>query len=325
MQVIGKRLDRLSDTCTRTLAVASLLGREFDLEHVQRLAAGASSEQLQAVVAEALDARVIEEVPEAPEHYQFTHAVVQETLSSTLPAKVRAQTHGRIGAVLEGLYGDQAPVHSAELAYHFSLAVPGDNKEKLIRYSLLAGQRAAATYAHQEALILFKRALDAKDEQEMDDQTAELLIGLSRAQAATLPNNELGPAVDSLRRAFQYYVDSGEPERAVSVVEQSLPSLSAYLTGVTALITRASPWCQRTRSRPGVSRPSTAGCWASRSATTSRPRNPWEEPWTSPATRRTGRWRCGLSSRAPTSTSTTSVSPRAWAKACRPSHTPRRR
>ena len=239
MQVIGKRLDRLSDTCTRTLAVASLLGREFDLEHVQRLAAGASSEQLQAVVAEALDARVIEEVPEAPEHYQFTHAVVQETLSSTLPAKVRAKTHGRIGAVLEGLYGDQAPVHSAELAYHFSLAVLGDNKEKLIRYSLLAGQRAAATYAHQEALILFKRALDAKDEQEMDDQTAELLIGLSRAQAATLPNNELGPAVDSLRRAFQYYVDSGEPERAVSVVEQSLPSLSAYLTGVTALITRA--------------------------------------------------------------------------------------
>ena len=239
MQVIGKRLDRLSPTCTKTLAVASQLGREFSLEHLQRLTGDSSGGRLQEAIKEALEARVIEEVPEVRNHYQFTHAVVQETLSGTLSDTIRTQMHARIGTILEDLYGDDARAHASELAYHFSLAGTAQSKEKLILYSRLAGEHAAATYAHQEALLLFQRALDAKDGQDMDEETAELLVGLARAQAATLQSNQLGEAVGSLRRAFQYYVDAGEVEKAVSVVEHSLPSLSAYLTGVTALITRA--------------------------------------------------------------------------------------
>ena len=239
VQVIGRRLDQLSEPCSKTLTVASLLGREFSLEQIQRLVGDVSREVLVKVLEEAVSARVIERMPQGQDRYQFAHAVMQETLSGTLSDASRAHLHARIGMMLEGLYGDDARAHSAELAHHFTQAEPILGKERLILYSRLAGERAAETYAHQEALVLFQRAVVAKEGQEMDEETAELLIGLGRAQAATGQRRQLTEAGSSFRRAFQYYVENGEADRAVSVLVSALPSLSGDLTGVTPLILRA--------------------------------------------------------------------------------------
>ena len=70
MQVVGRRLDQLSPRCSRTLSVASLIGREFALEQVRLLIGDVSKEQLLEVIKEGLAARVIEELPQATEHYQ---------------------------------------------------------------------------------------------------------------------------------------------------------------------------------------------------------------------------------------------------------------
>ena len=239
MQVIGKRLDRLSEPCSRMFAVASLMGREFPLEQIQRLIGDVPREALLKVVQEALLARVIEKTPESEDRYQFAHAVIREILSETLSDTSKAQIHARIGIMLEGLYGDDAPAHSAELAIHFTQAEPILGKEKLILYSRLAGERASAIYGHQEALALFERALAAKEGQEMGEETAELLIGVGRAQAAMGQRRQLEQAASSFRRAFHYYVENGEADKAVSVLVSSLPRLSANLAEVTPVIARS--------------------------------------------------------------------------------------
>ena len=239
MQVVGRRLGQLSAQCSRTLTVASLIGREFGLEQLRLLIGNVQREQLLQIAEEALWARVIEELPQSSDRYQFTHAVVQETLSATLSAPMRAQLHARIGEMLEGLYGSDVEAHSPELAYHFTEAEPVVGKEKLILYSRLAGERAAATYAHDETLTHLTRALVAKEGQEMDEETAGLLVGLCHAQAATLQSHQLGEAVGNLRKAFEYYVEIGDGAHAVSVVEDSLPWMSVSLAGVIPLITRA--------------------------------------------------------------------------------------
>ena len=69
--------------------------------------------------------------------------------------------------------------------------------EKLVRYSLLAGERTSTTYAYEEALTHFNRGLATKGGQPMDLETAQLLHGLGAAQAATLPLYRMGDAAST--------------------------------------------------------------------------------------------------------------------------------
>ena len=97
-------------------------------------------------------ARVLEELPRALWRYQFTHALIQETLAEELTITRRLRLHARIGEVLEAIYGMDAEAHAAELAHHFTEAQTVLGTAKLVRYSLLAGERALETYAYEEAL-----------------------------------------------------------------------------------------------------------------------------------------------------------------------------
>ena len=80
--------------------------------------------------------------------YRFTHALIQETLTSELSLTRRVRLHARIAETMEEMYGDDADAHAAELAHHFAEAQTVLGSEKLVHYSLLAGERAMASYAH---------------------------------------------------------------------------------------------------------------------------------------------------------------------------------
>ncbi|MFB3092762.1 MAG: AAA family ATPase, partial [Dehalococcoidia bacterium] len=237
-EVIGRRLNRLSQRCNETLTIASVIGREFELRELAPLVEDVSEDRLLEVLEEALSARVIEELPQVVGRYQFTHALIRETLTEELTLTRRARLHARIGDVLEELYGDEVEGHAAELAYHFVEAVAVIGRSKLVRYSLLAGERALATYAHEEAIAHFERALAAKEGQPMDAETAALLSGLGRAQIATLPLYQLQEAVVTLSRAFDYYAEVGDVDRAVAVAENPLPAAAGHFTGAGQLIAR---------------------------------------------------------------------------------------
>ena len=63
-------------------------------------------------------------------------------------------------------------------------------------------------------LAHFQRELEAIEGQPIDATTAELLLGLGRTQMATAPRYQLGEAVTSLRRAFDYYALAGDLDQA---------------------------------------------------------------------------------------------------------------
>ncbi len=111
--------------------------------------------------------------------------------------------------------------------------------DKMVRYSLLAGERALDSYAHQEALAHFRRALDAKESQALDAEMASILFGLGRSQATALPRYEIDQAVASLNRAFDYYAEAGDVPGAVAVAEYPLPTFAGQRIGVAELIARA--------------------------------------------------------------------------------------
>jgi predicted ATPase len=123
---------------------------------------GMSKDGLLALLEEALAIRVIEELPGAPGRYQFAHILVRDTLLDELSRARQALIHGRIGQTLEELYGDHIAPCAADLAYHFGEAVPIIGPDKLVQYSLLAGEEALKVYAHEEAFTHFQRGLTAR-------------------------------------------------------------------------------------------------------------------------------------------------------------------
>ena len=215
-EVIGRRLNRLFQRCNETLTIASVIGREFELRQLAPLVEDISEDRLLDALEAALSARVIEEL--------------------TLTRRVRI--HARIAETLEELYGANAEAHAAELAHDFAEAEAVLGTENLVRHSLLAGERALTAYAWEEALAHFQRARDAKGEQPMDTETADLLFGVGRAQAAVLPASQLQDAVNNLTQAFDYYAETGEVSRAVAVAEHPLPIALGHVTRIAQLIAR---------------------------------------------------------------------------------------
>ena len=148
--------------------------------------------------------------------------------------------HARIAQALEELYGDDADAHAAELAHHFSQAEAVTGKEKLVHYSLLAGEQALAAYAYEDALGHFQRALAAKKvstsefESVSDIDTAAILFGMGHAQVAL---NNIQEAVSDLTRAFDYYVESEDVSRAVTIARNS--HSTQLMSGMRESIARA--------------------------------------------------------------------------------------
>ncbi|MFQ6028140.1 MAG: AAA family ATPase, partial [Dehalococcoidia bacterium] len=88
-EVIGQRLNRLSEPCQRILAVAAVIGREFEFNLLQSVAEDSTEEQLLEALDEAVGAFVIDELPEALERYQFSHALIHQSLLAELLASRR--------------------------------------------------------------------------------------------------------------------------------------------------------------------------------------------------------------------------------------------
>ena len=136
-EVIGRRLDRLSGECNRALTIASVIGREFGLDQVDRLTDDLSGDRALEVLEEAVASGVLEEVEGEVGRYRFSHALIQQTLVGELSTTRRVRLHARIAEVLEELYGDRAENRAAELVHHFGEAEMALGTEKLVFYSRL--------------------------------------------------------------------------------------------------------------------------------------------------------------------------------------------
>ncbi len=92
--VITRRLARLSDECNNVLTIASVIGRDFGLDALQR-ASDLSEEQLIDALEEAIDASLVREVPGTVGRYSFAHALVHEALYDELTTTRRVRLHGQ--------------------------------------------------------------------------------------------------------------------------------------------------------------------------------------------------------------------------------------
>ncbi|MDA1256673.1 MAG: protein kinase, partial [Chloroflexi bacterium] len=261
-EVIGRRLDRLSERTNEVLTTAAVVGRDFTLDALRALYGGAgetaefapsagdpravptsgglatpiSDSQLLDVLDEALDARIIEELSGEVGHYQFTHALMQETLTGELSLTRRVRLHARIAETLEQSYGQEAGGHATELAHHFGEAQAILGVERFLGYALLAGDAAIASHAYEEAEFIYHRAVGLIDGGPTTPVQAQLFAGLGRVYAAQA---RIEQALSNLRLGFEYHAAAGDIDAAVAVAETPIPPYAGLTSGAIDLCARA--------------------------------------------------------------------------------------
>ncbi len=202
--VIGARLNRLPPRCVLVLENAAVFGREFRFDLLCQVLDNVPVDDCLASLEQAQSASLINDSAEQGS-YQFSHALVRDTIYDGLPATRRAGLHQQIAAAYERHYqGDLTPCLSA-LAHHYHAAGQSGDAAKAIEYATRAAERASAMLAHEEASRHYLRACAVLPRSaSTDDQRCRLLLGLGHAQnsagASTMALATFTEAAECARR-----------------------------------------------------------------------------------------------------------------------------
>jgi predicted ATPase/DNA-binding SARP family transcriptional activator len=155
---IEARVSRLGAATQAGLRWAAVLGREFDSELLGTVWHPAQDDEATLVALDDLlrHQLIAEGTGTTDRDYVFTHHKIQEVVYTRLPPGRRRRMHARVAAALEARSADESSADYAELAFHWE---QGRQSEKAITYLRLAGERAAAQFANDEAVDYFSRAL----------------------------------------------------------------------------------------------------------------------------------------------------------------------
>lgn len=181
--VIGRRLDQLSEDAHNLLRTAAIIGKEFDLAILQSVVEVPRSIVLD-LLRECVAERILNEL-DSPGRYAFSHVLITDVLSQEFRPGTRLRLHGEIGEALEALAGSRIGEYLAELAHHFSSTNKMEHLLKALDYSQRAGDNAYSRLAFEEAARLYQQGVEIirrarfRDE----DTRCELLLRLGQAES----------------------------------------------------------------------------------------------------------------------------------------------
>jgi hypothetical protein len=172
--VIGRRLARLSPRCATLLDAAAVAGKT-PLPDVLAEVTGEDPTQVAALLAEADAAGVLTSAG-------FVHDLYRETIyTGVTPARQR-DLHHRVAVALLHRHDRGSPVFEAELAYHFTAAIPAADTAAALAWTHAAARVDTARFAFAEAaghLTRLRSAVAAAGQPLSDTD----LVGLLAAEA----------------------------------------------------------------------------------------------------------------------------------------------
>jgi class 3 adenylate cyclase/tetratricopeptide (TPR) repeat protein len=213
--VIGARLARLGGDCGRVLALAAVIGRDFDIDLLAR-ATEMNEDALLDALDHATDAALIQELSDGVGRYQFAHGLIQHALYRELSATRRAKAHRTVAIALDELCGARPGRRIGELARHWCHAPQPEDAAKAAAYAYQAGAAALTALAPADAIDYFAAATKLIADHDVSDSALELdlAIGLGAAQRQTGDPASRQTLLDAGARAAEL----GDTERLVRAV-----------------------------------------------------------------------------------------------------------
>jgi DNA-binding CsgD family transcriptional regulator len=207
-EVVAERLARLPFSVRRLAELVAVGGQRVEMR-VIRMAADLPQNDISAGLDALTTAGLLEAVSRPMLSYQFTHALVRDTVEAGVPAAASAQLHLRIAEALEAVHeGDPRPA-LAELARHYSEAAALGVAPKAVYYCRRAAEQAIASVAYEDGLNHLKRALELTPPGSA--ARSEVLVALGDAQ---LHLSEFAMAEVTFEEAFHLAREHGLPRVA---------------------------------------------------------------------------------------------------------------
>ena len=169
-EVVGRRLGRLSPEANELLRVASVIGREFDLEALA--ASGRSKRTWCSHSVARCRRRLVDEV--SIDRWGFSHALVRARCTTR---SARAAACGSTAGRADHREPSRGPLR---LARHFGEAAVAGTTDKAIRTRWRRAIRSHAQLANDEAVTFYASALDLLEDG--DQRRAAVLARLGDAQ-----------------------------------------------------------------------------------------------------------------------------------------------
>ncbi len=211
-EVVTARVSRLGRETSRILSLASVIGRQFDLEHLS-LASQVDEDDLIDLLEAAASAALVREVRDVPGRYSFCHALVQHTLYQEMGATRRARAHRQVAEALEELCGGRPGQRVGELAHHWFNATQQVDVQKAISYSRQAAESALESLAPLDAIGYFVQAIQLLDY--WPDAGADLIIDLQLGLGVAQRQAGIPAFRETLLEAARLAQQSGDAERLV--------------------------------------------------------------------------------------------------------------
>lgn len=243
-ETVERRIAVLGPEAHAALDAAAVSGAEFELEVLAEVV-GLRIDAALDVLDAAVRARLISEIPGDPGRYAFVHAIVRDTLASSLTAARRRRLHELFAAALERPAELDPDRYLVALANHALEAATGaGDPVGAADLAERAAGRAGAVLAHEDAAALLRRALSVLERRGSSPQRqAELqcLLGetLQRAGLADDAQRALARAVELARATDRADLVArcalalggagvtilGADVRMVSILEEALASI----------------------------------------------------------------------------------------------------
>jgi len=173
--ILAARIDRLAPDHKDLLQTLAVIGTEFKLGLVRKVAAKPGPE-LEPMLSELQLGEFIYEQPASGDiEYIFKHALTHDVAYNSVLNERRRMLHARIGAALESMYADSLDDHVAELAHHYARS---GNPAKAVEYCLRAVEQCTDRGSYAEAVAQFETGLELLQKLPDDDRRAELELDL---------------------------------------------------------------------------------------------------------------------------------------------------
>jgi tetratricopeptide (TPR) repeat protein len=212
-EAIGRRLSRLSGECADLLAAAAVAGSQL-LPDVLAEVTGGDLPRVAELVEQAIVAGL---VAGDGGSVRFAHDLYRESIYASVPPRRRLELHDRVAAALVRRAEHGGQVFPAELARHFTAALPITGPEPGLRWSRAAAAADRDRFAFAEAAGHLTRLRTAAAETGHPLPEPELVDLLTTEADLRLRAGDAGRARQLLELAWARAAEAGDPHRIGAV------------------------------------------------------------------------------------------------------------